>query len=296
MITKKDISKLDSLLYLYAISQTGSKREVAEQLGTSVDTINKYMAEFEAELKTKFLSCNGRGTVITPEGKQILTISEDVVRAIRSLGDYADRATAYKGIVRLAMPDAIADHFGPKELCKFVKKYPDISFENQVSNKMPDIGVMEADICMDYEVIQHPDTVLIASKEVKGGLFASQKYLDTYGHPLNIDDLVENHRLCSKTTYENYVPDWAEIVSNAKHMVYKTNSIFSMRDILEAGIAIGISPYGYGRANLVHLKNLNFNYSVRIYLMAHKDTKDMPRIRVVLDFLKEMMAKRITNY
>lgn len=292
MITKKDISKLDSLLYLYAVSQTGSKREVAEQLGTSVDTINKYMAEFEAEMKTKFLMSNGRGTVITPEGRQILNISEDVVRAIRSLGDYAERATAYKGIVRMAMPDAIADHFGPQELCNFVKKYPDISLENQISNKMPDIGVLEADICMDYEVIQHPDTVLIASKEVKGGLFASQKYLDAYGTPKNIDDLLENHRLCSKTTYEMYVPEWGDMVSKAKHMVYKTNSIFSMRDILEAGIAIGISPFGYGRANLVHLKNLNFNYSVRIYLMAHKDTKDMPRIRVVLDFIKGLMAKK----
>lgn len=86
MISKRDILKIESLLFLQAISEAGSKREVAGQLGTSVDTLNKYLSEFEAEMKTKFLISNGRGTVITPEGKRMLDIAQDVVRAVRSMG------------------------------------------------------------------------------------------------------------------------------------------------------------------------------------------------------------------
>lgn len=80
MISKRDILKIESLLFLQAIFEAGSKREVAGQLGTSVDTLNKYLSEFEAEMKTKFLISNGRGTVITPEGKRMLDIAQDVVR------------------------------------------------------------------------------------------------------------------------------------------------------------------------------------------------------------------------
>lgn len=104
MISKRDILKIESLLFLQAISEAGSKREVAGQLGTSVDTLNKYLSEFETEMKTKFLISNGRGTVITPEGKRMLDIAQDVVRAVRSMDDYAEEADAYSGVVRLAMP------------------------------------------------------------------------------------------------------------------------------------------------------------------------------------------------
>lgn len=54
MINKKDISKLESLLYLYAFSKHGSKRAVAEKLGASVDTVNKYISDLQAETKTYF--------------------------------------------------------------------------------------------------------------------------------------------------------------------------------------------------------------------------------------------------
>ena len=81
MINKKDISKLESLLYLYAFSKHGSKRAVAEKLGASVDTVNKYISDLQAETKTYFLKSNGRGTFITPEGKRVLKVAENIVAA-----------------------------------------------------------------------------------------------------------------------------------------------------------------------------------------------------------------------
>lgn len=183
MISKRDILKIESLLFLQAISEAGSKREVAGQLGTSVDTLNKYLSEFETEMKTKFLISNGRGTVITPEGKRMLDIAQDVVRAVRSMDDYAEEADAYSGVVRLAMPDAIADYIGMREVGEFIRKYPDLSFENNITNEMPDIGALEADICINYEPLSHPDAVTVATKEIGCGLFASPKYIEEHGTP-----------------------------------------------------------------------------------------------------------------
>ncbi len=45
MISKKDISKLEGLLVLVAVAEHNSKKKVAEALGLSVDTLNKYVAE-----------------------------------------------------------------------------------------------------------------------------------------------------------------------------------------------------------------------------------------------------------
>ncbi len=295
MISKKDIAKLDGLLYLYALSKTSSKREVADKLGTSVDTVNKYLADLEAEMNTFLLVSNGRGTVITPEGERLLDMAGDIVKSLRSLGDFAENAVSYKGIVRLGMPDSIADYLGSDKLFEFFEKYPGIHVENRVGAKLPDMNALEADICLDYEPPSDSDLVLIRSKSVPCGLFASGKYLDKYGYPKNMEDLLENHRICDKFNHELYVDGWKDILDRAKHVIYRTNSIFSHRSVLEKGSGIGICPLAYGRENLVPVLKKEFGFDVRIYMMAHKDTKDMPRIRVVLDYLKDTLDEKYDN-
>ena len=42
MVNKKDISMIESLLFLQAIDQCAGKRKASESLCTSIDTINKY--------------------------------------------------------------------------------------------------------------------------------------------------------------------------------------------------------------------------------------------------------------
>ncbi len=289
MITKKEIACLESLLYIYAISKSKSKREVAERLGTSVDTINKYVSEFESEMKTRFLLSNGRGTAITPEGKKILDISEDIVRVLRSLGDYGERAASYKGTVRLAMPDTAADYLGAKGVFEFLTRYPEISFENMVSNVVPDMGVMEADICLDFAPPSHPDAVVIAEKPIRCGFFASRRYIEVFGRPRNVEDLMENHRICFKESNVIKNPKVREVFACAKHVVYKTSSVFSLRSVLRAGLGVGLCPLSYGDANLLHLKNLKLDFDITLYLFAHKDGKDMPRNRLVLDYIKNLM-------
>lgn len=292
MISKKDIVKLEGLLYLYAISKTKSKREVADKLGTSVDTVNKYLSDLEAELKTYLLVSNGRGTQITPEGGRVLEVATDIVKALRSMNDYAEGAVSYSGIVRLGMPDAIADYLGSERLSAFFEKFPDIHVENTVSAKMPDMSTLEADICLNYETLPNEDLVLIRSKTVPCGLFASQEYLTKYGLPKNMDDMLENHRICDKYNHELYVDGWKDLISRAKHVVYRTNSIFSLRSVLEKGVGIGICPLAYGHENLVHVLQKEFGFGINIYMMAHKDTKDMPRIRAALDYLKGVLDEK----
>lgn len=292
MITKKEIAKLEGLAYLYAVSKAKSKKEVAEKLGTSVDTVTKYIAELEAELKTRFLMSNGRGTVITPEGRRILGVADDIIKAIRSLGDYEENAMAYRGIVRLGLTDSISEYLQVENLSGFLQKYPDIHVEAYIGNNLPDMNSLEIDICVAYEVPDGDNLVVVASHELKCGLFASPEYLKNYGHPKNMEDLTKNHRLCYKTYGKVYLNGWKDILEKAEHVVYQTNSVHSLRGAMEAGICIGICPFSYRSKNLIHLSNLNFEFNLPIYLIAHKDTKDMPRIRVMIDYIRDLMKMR----
>ena len=293
MISKKDISKLEGLLYLYAVSKTNSKREVAGKLGTSVDTVSKYLADLENELKTYLLVSNGRGTVITPEGERILDAANDIVRVMRSIGDTEAAAEddVYNGIVKISMPDSVADYIGSGWLADFYQKYPDVRIENHIYSDLPEAV---ADISLQYELPADMDGRLsvIRAKTVACGLFASQKYLDDFGTPKSINDLLENHRICEKNNHERCLNGWHDLADKARHLVYSTNSIFSYRSALDKGIGIGICPLSYGRENLVHLLKKEIGFTLNLYLAAERENAELPRVRVLLDYLKNVLDEK----
>ena len=186
MINKKDISKLESLLYLYAFSKHGSKRAVAEKLGASVDTVNKYISDLQAETKTYFLKSNGRGTFITPEGKRVLKVAENIVRSLHELDNFGEEASSCKGIVRLGMMDALADYLGSTakhEICSFLESYPDLHLETIIGNTMPDMSTLEADICIHYEPLENSDVEVVAAKKIRCGLLRHRITLTNTGCP-----------------------------------------------------------------------------------------------------------------
>ncbi len=293
MISKRDIYKLNGLLYLYALSKTGSKREVGDCLGVSVDTVNKYLGDLETEMKTRFFMSSGRGTVLTPEGQRVMKVADEVYDAVRKLDNYEQMASAFAGIVRVWMPDAIAQFLGTEALADFLEQYPSIRLHSIISNDMPDVSALEVDICIGYEVPDNSDLVVIHEQKIRGGLFASEGYLETYGYPKNMEDLLENHRICYKECSDYLADECGNLFVRAKNVVYKTTSISSLRIALKSGIGIGVCPLYWGREHLVHLSRLNFNFDVKIYLMVHKDIKDMPRIRVALDFLIQLMKSAV---
>ena len=292
MLTKKEILKLEGLLYLYALSKAPSKREVCRNLNVSADTLNKYLNFLQQELGTRFINSDGRGTALTPEGRHLIELSENIIKTIRSVGNYANEASAYKGTVRLCMTDAIADYFGPDNIFEFMQLYPDIKLESTITNKLPDMETLETDIFIGYRPHTDPDTVIIAHKQVHCRLFAAKRYLSLYGMPQSLDDLLENHRLLDKLEHSLYVPQWKEITDKASHVVYRTNSIFQFRHYLNEGVGIGICPTIYGNNKLYPITSVDFEFDIDVFLMAHKDTKDMPRIRVMLDYLKELLENK----
>lgn len=292
MITKRDIAKLEGLTYLYALSLTKSKKEVAEKLGTSVDTVNKYISELETELKTHFLVSNGRGTVITPEGHRIIKIADDIIKAIRSLDDYEDTVSSYSGIVRLGMIDSLSNYISIETLSSFLEKYPKITIETNIADSLPDMNTLEIDLGVSYEIPQNGNLLVIDQHIIKCGLFASQKYIDKYGQPQDMEDLFKNHYHCCKYTGKPRSLLWQDFFKHLEHVAYQTNSIYSMRRAIDGGVGIGICPITDGYKNLVHINKIKFSLDLDLYILAHKDTKDIPRINIVIEHIKKHMQIR----
>lgn len=289
MITKRDISKLESLLFLLAVSQNTSKRKVSEELCTSVDTLNKYLGELEQELGVKLLASNGRGSVTTPEAQEIVKIAEQLTHTINALDAFANKKVEISGIVRLGIIEGINACIFPEKIIDFYELYPDLSIEVLVCDSNPNINVFETDVALTYQVPQGNDLVIICSKPIKCGLFASKEFIERFGMPKNMEDMLENYRLCVKFAHKTYVPGWKEFIKKARRICITTNSSHSLLAQINHGGGIGLIPIHSAFEDWVRIDTFEYEPEMNFYVVAHKDSKDSPKIRALIDYLLRIM-------
>ncbi len=283
MFSKKEMATFNALYYLYAISQSNSKREVADLLGTSVDTINKYISDIESVLKVTLLSSNGRGTALTPEGMYYAKIAESIVLALRKMSKAGNYLSVANRPLKISMPDMISCDFGENNINTFIKANPDVNIVTEIENR-PDA---KADICLSLYPLKDGSWVKIAEKNIPCGLYASENYLKNHGMPKDYDDLIKGHRICNKNSSEYYIPGWGEVLRTSPFIVLRNDSIFSHYSAIKSGVGIGICSRNYGGRHLVRINTVpNFDTTYKIYLNVRKDVLATPQLKAFLEFSK----------
>lgn len=290
MISKKDISKIESLFFLLAVSQNNSKRKVADELGTSVDTLNKYIGDLEQDLGIKLLASNGRGSVVTPDAQKIVKLAKELNQILKALDSYTLDKVEISGIVRLGMTDGINTCMFPENIIDFYDQYPNLNLDVNIYDSKPNLNIFEADVAVTYQVPQGSDLVILNTKSIKCGLYASSKYISRFGMPKNQDDLLENHRLCVKSGHKMYIPGWKDLLRRAKNVCLTTNTLSALIAQIENGAGIGLLPDLSADHNVVRISNVDYEPTINFYLVVHRDSKDIPRVRALISYMQNVMG------
>lgn len=279
MITKRDINTIESLLLFMAVTQHSNKRKASEALNTSVDTINKYIDNLEQDLSLKLLYSDSRGTNLTENGRKILASAEQITDIIHSMYsatiENTDALSDCSGKVRVAMSLGINANLRPGYVRDFFDRYPDISVISTVTPEAPKLDDMTYDIALTNRKPTSPNVVVIREIKVEYGFFASPEYLDAHGYPIDFDEMIAAHRILTTADSADYI----------------SGSHNSLVALVHAGLGIAALPLFYKREGLVCLDNLFCESSLKFYLCAHKNVKDIPRVRAVINFYTAMLDK-----
>lgn len=295
MITKRDINTIESLLLFMAVTQHSNKRKASEALNTSVDTINKYIDNLEQDLSLKLLYSDSRGTNLTENGRKILASAEQITDIIHSMYsatiENTDALSDCSGKVRVAMSLGINANLRPGYVRDFFDRYPDISVISTVTPEAPKLDDMTYDIALTNRKPTPPNVVVIREIKVEYGFFASPEYLDAHGYPIDFDEMIATHRILTTADSADYISGWKDTLKKARFVNFNTTSHNSLVALVHAGLGIAALPLFYKREGLVCLDNLFCESSLKFYLCAHKNVKDIPRVRAVINFYTAMLDK-----
>ena len=289
----KDINLLQAVCYLRIIEKYAGKKQAAQKFGVSTDTLNKYIENLEHELGYKVLSCNGRGSFLTPRGKELLQKAEIIENVLDVIKSHAENKADISGEVRVGMSSILGTPFFSKDILSFCEQYPNICLKHILwpEEQTTDVKISDVDIGI---TTVHPgggDLVIISAHKVEFGYFASPQYISRCGYPQNMEDLINNHHVINKQGYEKYIKGWAELIKKTKFNNFTTNTGYYLYEILKNGLGVGIMPLRFKHEGMVHLEHLPCESNLSLYLVAHKSTKDIPKIRSVISYYKNLLAE-----
>jgi DNA-binding transcriptional LysR family regulator len=242
MIVRFDMT--DMRLFL-SVVECGSLTQGARMMHLALASVSERIAGMEEALGVPLLERNRRGVVTTAAGEALFRHARSILDQVEQMrGELRTYATGLKGRIRLLSNTAAMAAFLPPQVCRFLKRHPDLSIdlEEQTSadivqalaDRRADLGIV-ADI-IDFGTLQ---THLIASDQLV--VIASRSHrVAQQSHVAFADILGEPIVGVADTALETHLAERASRLGRQLEYRIQLRNIEHVSMHVEAGIGISI--------------------------------------------------------
>lgn len=279
----------DTLRTFLHVARAHSFSGAAQITSSSPATISRRMSVLESDLGVTLFNRTPKGIVLTAAANTILEHISKMDDLARQVTAAAAQQMAVTGRIRISAPEGIGGYWLSSRMKEFHRLYPGVTVDVLCSLEPLDIGTMEADIFVSTHKPEHPDAVELSSGVMALKPFASVDYLEAHGTPKTTSDL-SRHRICDHTNFpkHNEWEQWTNITAENPNVCYRTNSALALGEATKNGLGISLQPVGLQfrepKLRLIEIPGLSV--TLKFWLSCHKVIKDVPRIRVLIDYIK----------
>jgi len=238
---------LDGMKTVVAVVETGSFTAASERQGLSKALVSKYVGEVERKLGVRLFNRSTRRLALTEAGQRYYDQAVPLLDELSLMDDMVTGAqTAPKGLLRISVPQTFGEMSLSPLVPKFLARYPDLSLDLQLSDRM--IDMLEEGIDVVIRIGGVDDSSLVARyiKTLPLTLCASPGYLKHYGEPTKAADLTKH--TCIIDSNFRIGKQWpivspeGQTESIAVQSKVAVNSPRAVKEIALAGGGVGMIP------------------------------------------------------
>lgn len=239
------------LHWLTVLAQQGSFTAAAARLGVSKAAMSQRVAELERVAGVPLVRRTTRSVRLTEAGQRLV----DEVRGpfehiAQTFDEVSDQAAQPRGLLRVTAPVALARQQLVPHLAAFLRQYPDIRLELDLSDRLSSLATEGFDLAIRHTA-QPPDThVAWRLCGTRSVLVASRAYLRRQGTPVQPEDLLQHN--CLHYPRAPATPTWTfEALEGARAGERQTlpvtgslsaNNSEALRDAALAGLGVALLP------------------------------------------------------
>lgn len=256
--------------YFYHIVKCGGFVKASETIGIDQPSLTRQMQSLEMQVGCPLLIRKTWGVELTRKGKELFEKIAPFFLEMKGFcgNAYVEIGEKKKRKIRIAATHALASYVISDLILDYTKKNPHVSFELIGDDYSADIILNDVDI-----VIQSLDPRFIEKKTdgvqyeylftLEKKLYASSDYINTYGEPQTVEDLINHHIMAFPLPetdpyyrHINWILTLGMPEGKLHSPVYVSNSIDSLIDAAEKGLGIVASYEHYKIIKNSTLKNI----------------------------------------
>lgn len=291
-IGRASFTDWDAARIFLEIARCGSFRSAADRLGLSVNAVRRRIDDFERQIGATLFMRDVHGTRLTQEGARVVSAVEQMEAATFELLRASDAAdNALSGEVRVAITEGLGAFWLAPRLVEFRQSFPNIVVDLHCAMRSADVSRYEADVAIHLSRPEELDVKLVRLGRMHLMAFASQSYIETYGTPRTLSDMVK-HRLVLQGADEVVVKAAVGSVFSGSAepdvVAVKTNVSSTNYFAVVNGAGIGVFPtYTCALGGKLIPVDLGLHWSFDIWLSYHPTSGRIPRVRHTIDWLVE---------
>ena len=278
------------------VARAGTLRQAATVLPFTQPTLGKRVDDLEQDLCTKLFYRTKAGMTLTAAGEKLLRMAEEMEAMVHRGAVEVEQASTLTGRLRIAMSDGMAGYWLAPRLRRFHREHPHVTLDIQVldAGQSVDLTKREADITVMYAYPEDPDVVVLKKSSLVLAPFCTRAYVDDWGIPETLSDVVK-FPVCAHAMHyrkEGSMLPWAEMLERHPMVLYRTSSSLVLANIARLGLGISLQPVGIieREADAV-LIDLGFRAELPFYLVCHREVKDVPVMRSMLNYLSDTLFR-----
>ena len=222
-------------------AETGSFSAAARDLRLSQPNVSRYVAALEGHLGRRLLQRSTRKLHLTPEGERYYVEARRILDALTEAESALKNEIAPSGLLRVACPTALAHEFVMPHVPTFLKAYPELELDLQISDRF--VNMIDEGAELALRVGHLSDSALRARRI---GLFqricvAEVGYLEDRGAPATPRDLGTHDCIVYSLLSTGAVWRFADTEVDVTGRL-RVNSPQAVRDAVMAGLGIALGP------------------------------------------------------
>lgn len=295
------------LSFFSALASSGSLGSAGREIGITTAAVSKRLAQIEERLGLSLINRTTRRMSLTPEGEVYLEHARKILGEIEDMEHILWGSTQTpKGLLRVNATLGFGRTQIAPLISDYVKKYPQVDIQLQLSVSPPPITDDLYDVCFRFG--HPPDSRAIAKLIApnKRILVASPNYINKYGEPKIPNDLIKHNCIGIRQGDEAYGL-WRFASNKTKNKNEPTEDIKIRGNLTtnDGEIAVNWALDGQGillraewdvsryikSGRLVHILGNYHTPDADIYAVYSQRHKASARVSSLIDFVSSAIKK-----
>ncbi len=289
----------DKLRIFHAVADAGSLTHAGDALHLSQSAVSRQIRALEESLSATLFHRHARGLILTEQGELLFEATNAMSHRLEAaVARIRDSKEEVYGELRVTTTTAFGSLWLAPRLPKFYEKYPDLTIDLMLEERVLDLPMREADVAIRMKEPSQADLIRKRLMDVHMRLYASRGYLESHGTPESYEDLTQHKIICQSTSAHQVSAGAAlvkELIAHGVNSSLTVNNYFGVLQATLNGLGIGVLP-DYIIEDFPELQRVlpvAESKDIPVYLAYPEELRSSQRIAAFRDFVtEEIIAQR----